>query len=471
MQHIALIAIYLCFILAFNEAMLRLYEFWNNAHGSFLFAGIFIVIAFYLYLERLPDVSCRDNKNLFPIATIFLVSCLYSIGKICGIDIFQFLTVWLVLLLLQFALFQFKDALYISPAIILLLFCIPIFEYLTPILIVLCNIAVSYLLSFTDISVNLEGNLIELPYGILEISDGCSGVRFLISSLALGFYIIVTSQVNKRQIALIILLSTCLGLLFNWIRIFILVLVAYYSEMQSELVYDHETFGWLLFSLVVIALAIVYVKLESAKVSKASSFNVNKNIPGPNFIMIILAIAIGTNLFSLMPQNYGKSERQLGASWKLAKAISDGNSHDKFKEIYVLNDHEYPLVLISSSLNWREKKGDELVPFIQDLRSDEKWQEYSSENIAIDSAVVKYSVQKNKITNEERIRVFFFEIDNTIISSYKKAKLMQIPAFFKQKNYFAYHQLFQKCNFKGCGSSNKEIMNVTKRLLKELSQH
>ncbi len=469
MKYIALLAINVYFFLVFNSGICKLYEYWIDVQGSILYGVFIFILAIYLYCERLGKVSFRENNQITVLVSILLISFFYAVSVYCGIELFQFLAFWIALILLQFALFNYKSAVYISPAILFLIFCFPVFEYLNPLLIRLSNDAVSLLLSFTNLSVNVDGNIIYLPYGNLEITDGCSGVRYLVTSLALAFFMVLTSKINIKKTALLIILAIGLGLLFNWIRIFILVLIAYDSKMQSELVYDHETFGWLLYSVVIVILAYIYIKLDSLEKIKISSFNSNKKIYWLNFVVLSLVISLGVNVINIIPQNYNKPEIKNISNWALDSSPSHNESKDRFKLKYIYSDIATSNVMSSSHVNWRSKEGEDLVPYISDLESDQKWQKYMRKNILINSSTVQYILQKNKITNEDRIKIIFFEIDNKIINSYQKAKLLQIPAFFRQNNYFAYHQLIINCKYNGCDKEEGKVLNAAQNLLKELT--
>ena len=56
--------------------------------------------------------------------------------------------------------------------------------------------------------------------------------------------------------------------------------------------------------------------------------------------------------------------------------------------------------------------------------------------IEINSNRAKYIIQKHKVTDEERIKIIFFEIDNKILDSYNFAKFLQILAIMRKKNLF-----------------------------------
>jgi exosortase len=107
--------------------------------------------------------------------------------------------------------------------------------------------AVSYIMSFTGIPTFVYDNFVEIPAGTFEIADGCSGLRYVISALALVVFYSVMYLKRLRSIALLTLLALLGAMLTNWLRIVVLILIGQYSDMQAEIISDHNMFGWFLF--------------------------------------------------------------------------------------------------------------------------------------------------------------------------------------------------------------------------------
>jgi len=60
--------------------------------------------------------------------------------------------------------------------------------------------------------------------------------------------------------AVLVVTAILFGLIINWMRVFIIIVVGYMSDMQSELVKDHDFFGWVLFAVALIPLFILAYK-------------------------------------------------------------------------------------------------------------------------------------------------------------------------------------------------------------------
>lgn len=128
-----------------------------------------------------------------------------------------------------------------------LVFMMPIWGGLVPILQGISTAVVSVLMSLTSIPIYVEGNVISIPNGVFEIAGGCSGLRyFLVSSAISSLYIYL--YLKRAKSAAIFAFTALFGaLVVNWIRILALILIGYFTNMESSLMQDHNNFGWFLY--------------------------------------------------------------------------------------------------------------------------------------------------------------------------------------------------------------------------------
>lgn len=109
----------------------------------------------------------------------------------------------------------------------------------------------------------VEGNRFHLPAGVMEVADGCSGLNYLVAALSLSVYqglLYLTSWRHRLQL---IMMAILLALASNWIRVFVLMLVGYWSDMQHYLIrVDHLLFGWILFLICMFPAFIYGARLE-----------------------------------------------------------------------------------------------------------------------------------------------------------------------------------------------------------------
>ncbi|MCH8551559.1 MAG: exosortase [Natronospirillum sp.] len=220
------------------------------AHGSV------IALATLWFIYRLGAQTERQavlSSNLW-LGSFLVVgfTVLATLSQRVGLDVIAQIS--LVALLYGLVLIFFPQAHWIEAGKVvgLLVFALQAWAYGNDILLLLASAVVGEAVSWLSIPTLIDGNSITIPYGIMLIADGCSGLRYFVISLALAWMLAILNRYTLAMTALALLAAAVLALIANWIRIYALILVGYFSEMQSSLVYEHETFGWVLFAAMIL---------------------------------------------------------------------------------------------------------------------------------------------------------------------------------------------------------------------------
>lgn len=176
-----------------------------------------------------------------------------------------------VLLFGSSSLLGFKAVSYLIFPLLYVLFSIPIWNYLNPALQSLTTFVSTTAIEISSIPAYISGNTIILPYGALQIANGCSGLRYLLVTSILSLHF-SQQRPNKAYVALIVFLTAAaFSLLANWIRVTLLIIIAEQTDMQSSLVTDHEMFGWIVYIVTMIPcvwLLLIIEKIAPAKEKK-----------------------------------------------------------------------------------------------------------------------------------------------------------------------------------------------------------
>ena len=108
--------------------------------------------------------------------------------------------------------------------------------------------AVDICLDLSRVTAYIVGNTVTIPSGQFRIVQGCSGMHFFVSGFALAaVYAYLYLRTWTHRIALV-LVTLAVAILANWIRVYVVILAGYLTEMQHYLVQeDHYFFGWILF--------------------------------------------------------------------------------------------------------------------------------------------------------------------------------------------------------------------------------
>jgi exosortase A len=110
------------------------------------------------------------------------------------------------------------------------------------------------MLRLSGLPVYQDGYYISIPRGNFVVAEVCSGVRYLIASLALGLvYADLSYRSVWRRLALVAL-AIALPIIANGIRAYGIIMIAHWTNMEYAVGVDHLIYGWLFFGLVMVLL-------------------------------------------------------------------------------------------------------------------------------------------------------------------------------------------------------------------------
>jgi len=130
------------------------------------------------------------------------------------------------------------------------LLAVPFGEVLIPPLIDFTARFTVALLQAGGIPVFHENNFIALPSGNWSVADACSGLRYLIASLALGMLFAVVSYHGMLKRLVFMAIALVLPVIANGLRACMVVLIGHWSDMKLAAGVDHLVYGWVFFGIV-----------------------------------------------------------------------------------------------------------------------------------------------------------------------------------------------------------------------------
>src|SRR5690625_6789575 len=90
----------------------------------------------------------------------------------------------------------------------------------------------------------IEGNSIFIPYGHIIIAYGCSGLLYFVISLLLGYLLAYMNRYTERGFLVVLIVAATIGLFATWLRIFMMIMIGYVTQVQSTLMADREIVDW-----------------------------------------------------------------------------------------------------------------------------------------------------------------------------------------------------------------------------------
>jgi exosortase A len=220
---------------------------------TFLHGFLIFPISAYLIRRRWPVLRTLEVKPFYPgLLAVFAVSVAWWLSDMLGIQVGKQLMAvsMLPLFVLVLAGPQFARA--IAFPLGYLVFAVPFGEAIIPYLIDFTAFFTVEALQLTGIAVLRDGVFFSIPSGNFEVAKACSGIRYLLASLALGtlYGYMIYESVRKRL--LFFLFALLLPIVANGLRAYGIVLLAHYSDMKIAVGVDHLIFGWIFFGVVML---------------------------------------------------------------------------------------------------------------------------------------------------------------------------------------------------------------------------
>jgi len=135
-----------------------------------------------------------------------------------------------------------------------LLLCVPVGEALMLPLMEHTADFVVLALRLTGMPVLREGTFFTIPSGQWSVVEGCSGLRYLIASVTVGILYAYLNYDKLWKRLLFIGLSVVVPIVANWLRAYMIVMIAHLSNMKLAVGIDHLIYGWVFFGLVMFLL-------------------------------------------------------------------------------------------------------------------------------------------------------------------------------------------------------------------------
>jgi len=222
---------------------------WRHGFDDGTYSHAFLIpfITLYLYFLLAETGKLQFRKELAIAPSVLLVMSCYLLFVTSNAQISVGYWGALLAVFITSVTMLYRFNWYIVFPAAFLVFIFPFWGILVPILQKISVVAVTYMMSFTGVPTYVEAEIITIPAGVFEIAGGCSGLRYMIVSLAIGSLFIFLNIKDTKKAVLFLSLTILGALLTNWIRITALILIGEYTNMESSLMEDHNTFGWYLY--------------------------------------------------------------------------------------------------------------------------------------------------------------------------------------------------------------------------------
>jgi exosortase A len=218
-----------------------------------------------------------------------------------------------------------------------LLFAVPFGDFLIPSLQDLTALMVVEGLGWVGIPVFLDGVFLSIPSGNFEVAEACSGVRFLIATIALGALFANMSFRSLSRRAIIVALSIAVPIVANGIRAFGIVWLAHISDHKIAVGVDHLIYGWIFFAIVTVLLLAIGMTFRETDGDNeiympAPADRVPSRLTGATGLFAAAAAAVAVSVFApaysgamlgrgIAPLAQPVPAPEIGGGWARAAAV------------------------------------------------------------------------------------------------------------------------------------------------------
>lgn len=469
LEHLPLLLVAL-WVLLYWPTFEGLYARWvkwdeGMAHG-------FPVVALFLFLiyKSLPWIQRPVHPTVLWACTIGLAvaSLAWFVFQVVNVTILEQLILLPILYLILLPFYGLSSLVNQRLLLLLPVFAIPVWDYLNAPLLAMSSYVVGTMVRLAGMPAVIEGNSIFIPYGHILIADGCSGLRYFVIALTLGYLVSYLNRYRERQLMVVLAVAAALGLITNWVRIFILIVIGYKTEMQSPLMADHEYFGWILFALVCLpaiyfAPVVKNVGAPDQAIGATTPYRLSVSLWFP-----LCAAAVGPllpNYIDLNPPNSpvalvltNLGEQHSSGSPMLLPVKAPPAKQTEFSSmptegVYIRVDHYQ-----------RQSTEEKLVPPIVRLYESALWIRDLHRKERIEGKTVSYTVFRHKSQGRRVAQLQWFNVGGHIATSVPEAKLWQVPAVLRGRNQFQITTLQANCHTTNCTESLVVLRQVATQL-------
>jgi len=251
---IGLLLIFGGLVLSMFSTAESIVEVWSESrtynHG-------FVILPITLWLiwqKRGELVKVVPEPVFLPLLVVAVLACFWLLSRLAGIQITEQFAFVCMLIAMSMSVLGWRLSMYLAFPLLFLVFAVPMGEELVPPMMDFTAFFTVEAIRLTGIPVYREGLWFVLPSGNWSVVEACSGIRYIIASITLGFLYAYISYHTLWKRLLFILLSALLPVVANGLRAYGIVMIGHLSGMELAVGVDHLVYGWVFFGIVMLLL-------------------------------------------------------------------------------------------------------------------------------------------------------------------------------------------------------------------------
>lgn len=251
---LSVVALIALLLLSFRDTALGMVDIWSRSE-TFTHAFVVPPIAMWLiWRQRAVLRDMRPRPVPWMVLPMAILALVWSLGNLVSVNaVTQLaLTAMLVAAVPTVLGWQVTHALLFPLAF--LFFAVPIGEFMTPTLMNYTADFTVFALRLSGIPVFREGQQFVIPSGHWSVIDECSGIRYLMATVMVGSLFAYLNYRSLQRRLVFLAISFVVPIVANWLRAYMIVMLAHLSDNKIATGVDHIIYGWVFFGVVIMAL-------------------------------------------------------------------------------------------------------------------------------------------------------------------------------------------------------------------------
>lgn len=241
-------------LLSFRGTALGMVDIWSRSET---FTHAFVVPPITMWLIWRQRAVLRDMRPrplpwmMLPMAILALV---WWLGNLVSVNAVTQLALTAMLVAAVPTVLGWQVTRVLLFPLAFLFFAVPIGEFMTP---TLMNYTADFTVSalrLTGIPVFREGQQFVIPSGRWSVIDECSGIRYLMATVMVGSLFAYLNYRSTKRRLIFVAVSFVVPIVANWLRAYMIVMLAHLSDNKIATGVDHIIYGWVFFGIVIMAL-------------------------------------------------------------------------------------------------------------------------------------------------------------------------------------------------------------------------
>lgn len=265
----AVVAAIAATLILLEDTVVSMVGTWS-ASNAFGHGFIVAPVSLYLvWLRRKELAKLRPRPALSGVLAVLACGLAWLLADLVSVEVVEQFALVAMLQAAVLSLLGPRVTWALALPLFFLYFAVPAGEALLPSMQTATAVMIVHVLRWLEIPVFLDGYYLTTPTGLFHVAEACAGLRYLISSLAVGTLFASLMYRSWLRRAAFIALSFAVPVFANGVRASMIVLLAHYSNGEIATGVDHFIYGWVFLSVVTVLLLLLGMALRERDVPAA----------------------------------------------------------------------------------------------------------------------------------------------------------------------------------------------------------